>query len=250
MITHYHPDHIGGSAALAEVTGATELVQGAVDAALTRRVWGEEQDIGAFERYLLAHGMPRDLASDSATEEEEMPIGLVAPTRQVDEGDALELGGEQFRVLLLPGHADGHIALLGERTGRLFGGDVLLDEITPNVGRWEDTLPDPLGRYLESLARIGELGPAVVYPGHRGVIEDAAARAREITDHHRERLDVTAAALEAGTATTWEVALAVWGTGLGVHERRFALVEAISHLERLELEGRARQVEPGCWASA
>ena len=54
-------------------------------------------------------------------------------------------------MLVLPGHADGHIALLGSHSGRLFGGDVLLNEITPNVGRWEDNEPDPLGRYLETL---------------------------------------------------------------------------------------------------
>ena len=75
------------------------------------------------------------------------------------------------------GHADGHIALLGRHSGRLFGGDVLLDEITPNVGRWDDNEPDPLGRYLETLGRIEELAPAVVYPGHRSVIE-RPARAR------------------------------------------------------------------------
>ena len=64
------------------------------------------------------------------------------------------------------GHADGHIALHDEGGGRLIGGDVLLDEITPNVGRWPDTAPDPLGRYLATLRRVADLAPAVVYPGH------------------------------------------------------------------------------------
>ena len=106
--------------------------------------------------------------------------GAASPTRLVGEGDSLEIGGERFDVLVLPGHADGHIGLVGERTGRMFGGDVILDEITPNVGRWEDTRPDPLAAYLETLRRLSELGPSIVYPGHRRPIVDMPARAKEI----------------------------------------------------------------------
>jgi hypothetical protein len=40
----------------------------------------------------------------------------------------------------------------------------------------------------------------------------------------------------------------VFGGALGFHERRFALVETISHLERLEREGRAEQVADARWA--
>ena len=62
--------------------------------------------------------------------------------------------------------ASGHIALLGRESGRLFSADVLLEEITPNVGRWPDTREDPLGAYLHSLGRIDELRPSRVFPGH------------------------------------------------------------------------------------
>jgi glyoxylase-like metal-dependent hydrolase (beta-lactamase superfamily II) len=247
VVTHYHPDHVGSSRALAELTGAEEVVQGSHDALLTRRAWGDEQSAAAFEAYLCANGMPAEEAARSASDEEGTPVDFATPTSLVDEGDTLELGGETFRVLVLPGHADGHIVLLGERTGRMFGGDVLLHDITPNVGRWEDTEPDPLGRYLATLRRIEELAPAVVYPGHKRVIEDPASRAVEIREHHVTRLDVHLAALRAGAETPYQVGFHVWGDGLGFHERRFALVEAVSHLERLGAEERAVEVEPGRW---
>ena len=134
VITHYHPDHIGASTRLAELTGAEEIVQGARDRELTVRTWLDLDSGARFERYLLAHGMPLSDAERSADEEDELPIAPVEPTMLVDEGDTLDLAGEPFDVLVLPGHADGHIALLGRHSGRLFGGDVLLDEITPNVG--------------------------------------------------------------------------------------------------------------------
>ena len=247
VVTHYHPDHVGAGRALQELTGAPELVQGAADWELTKRAWIDQDVHGAFEAYLHRHGMPESEASLSAHDEGDIPVDPAEPTSLVEEGHALEIAGERFLVLVLPGHADGHIALLGERTGRMFAGDVLLHDITPNVGRWEDTRPDPLGRYLSTLSRIEELSPACVFPGHKRLIEDPASRAAEIAVHHAVRLDVHVDALRLGAETPYEVGLHVWGDGLGLHERRFALVEAISHLERLALEGRAKEEAPGRW---
>ena len=249
VITHYHPDHIGASTRLAELTGAEEVVQGRRDRDLTVRTWLDPGAGERFGRYLLRHGMPLEDAERSAGEEDTLPIAPVEPTHLVDEGDVLDLAGEPFEVLVLPGHADGHIALLGSRSGRLFGGDVLLDEITPNVGRWDDNEPDPLGRYLETLARIEELAPTVVFPGHRNVIERPAARAQEIAVHHAVRLDEHELALRAGARSAYEVAQHVWGGRLGFHEQRFALAEALAHLERLEIMGRAIQGEPCRWSA-
>jgi len=246
VVTHYHPDHVGASGALQELTGADEVVQGRDDWELTKAAWMRPAD-GSFEAYLRRHGMPEEEASESARDEGALPVHPAEPTRLAEEGDAIEIAGERFAILVLPGHADGHIVLHGERSGRMLGGDVLLHDITPNVGRWEDTKPDPLGRYLATLARIAELEPARVYPGHKRVIDDPAARAREIAAHHAVRLDVHLDGLRLGAETAYEVGLHVWGGGLGFHERRFALVEAISHLERLELEGRAAQDGPSRW---
>ena len=46
--------------------------------------------------------------------------------------------------------------------------------------------------------RIQELAPALVFPGHRGVVERPAARAQEIAMHHAVRLDEHEAALRDG----------------------------------------------------
>jgi glyoxylase-like metal-dependent hydrolase (beta-lactamase superfamily II) len=250
VITHYHPDHIGASTRLAELTGAEEIVQGRRDRELTVTTWLDPESGPRFQRYLVAHGMPPDLADRSVGDEEAVPLLPVEPTHLVDEGDTLDLAGEPFEVLVLPGHADGHIALLGRHSGRLFGGDVLLEEITPNVGRWEDNEPDPLGRYLETLRRIEELAPAVVYPGHRGVIDRPAVRAQEIAMHHAVRLDEHEQALRDGARSAYDVAQIAWGGTLGFHEQRFALAEALAHIERLERLGRAVEVEPNRWRAA
>ena len=249
VITHYHPDHLGASSRLAGLCEPDEIVQGVLDRTLTEGAWLDPTSGARFERHLAAHGMPADEARRSAEDEGTLPIDPVTPTRLVREGDAVEIAGERFEVLELPGHADGHIVLSGARTGRTFGGDVILHEITPNVGRWDDTAPDPLGRYLLTLERLTALAPSVVYPGHRAVIEDVPTRAKEIAAHHVERLDVHLEALRSGARSAFEVGLQVWGGSLGFHEQRFALVEAVSHLERLEAEGRAIQAAPARWVA-
>jgi glyoxylase-like metal-dependent hydrolase (beta-lactamase superfamily II) len=249
VVTHYHPDHVGASAALVELTGAVEVVQGRVDAALTELAWGDDADADAFAAYLEGHGMPAELARASALAEDDTPVRPAAPTRLVDEGDVVDCGAVSLRVLVLPGHADGHLALLDERGGRLFGGDVLLADITPNVGRWPDTAADPLGRYLDTLLRVEADPPSLVLPGHGPTIADAGDRAGEIRRHHAERLDAAEAALSAAPASAFAVATALWPEQLGFHEQRFALVEAISHLERLVATGRAREVAPGRFAA-
>ena len=247
VLTHYHPDHLGASAGLARLTGAGQVVQGRLDRALAVAAW-EEGDDADYERYLRHHGMPADLAAASTRAEIGVAVDLAAPTRLVDEGDVVHAGACTWRVLHLPGHADGHIALHDDEGGRLIGGDVLLDEITPNVGRWPDTAPDPLGRYLATLHRVADLAPTTVYPGHGPVIRTAAARADDIARHHDERLDVAASALAEGAESAYEAAQAIWrDEPLGFHEQRFALVEAISHLERLAATGRAVEYRPARW---
>jgi glyoxylase-like metal-dependent hydrolase (beta-lactamase superfamily II) len=123
----------------------------------------------------------------------------------------------------------------------LISGDHLLARITPAVGLYPESRPDPLGDYLASLRRTIELAPRIVYPGHGEPIEDAPARAREIIDHHRVRLDQFAAELGEEPKTAYELSRAVFGVELGPTQRRFAVAETLSHAERLVREGRARR---------
>jgi glyoxylase-like metal-dependent hydrolase (beta-lactamase superfamily II) len=148
-----------------------------------------------------------------------------------------------WEVLHLPGHADGHLALL--RDGVLIAGDSILGTITPNVGLYPDSAPDPLADYLASLARIAELAPRVALAGHGEPVKDPASRAREIVSHHKERLEQAAAALEGGPVTAYQASLRLFSEPLSPQLRRFALAETRAHLEYLALRGAAVRSEDG-----
>ena len=232
LVTHMHPDHVGGAADLAALTGAT-VFQGRDDYAQCVRVWGPERPRGRVDAYMRDHGLPEELITGGDI------ASLVHWARDpelLDEGD--ELAG--WRVLQLPGHADGHVVLWAD--GVLVAGDTILGEITSHVGLYPECRPDPLEDYLGSLARIAALEPQLALPGHGPVLEDAAGRAAEITLHHAERLEKTADALAAGPRTAYEVSLSIFGR-VPPAQRRFALTEALAHLVRLVRLGRAERLE-------
>ena len=234
VVTHLHPDHVGGARDVAELTGAP-VFQGRLDHEQCARAWGERNP-QLFAEYWASHGMPRETIEGIVAES----ARLVDAVHWVEHPDRLLETGDDvdgWRVEVLPGHADGHIVL--ERDGVVLAGDTILTGITPAVGLYPNSRPDPLGDYLGSLRWYEDHAPRVAYTGHREPVTDPAARAAEIAEHHARRLDRAEAALDGAPLSAYEVSLALFEDELSTTLRRFATAEALAHLERLVLEGRA-----------
>jgi glyoxylase-like metal-dependent hydrolase (beta-lactamase superfamily II) len=238
VITHFHPDHVGDSAAVAELSSAP-VFQGADDYAQCRRIWGEERQPERYAAHVVAHGLPAAELDDLRRESDALAqlVHAAANPEPLEPGDTID----GWQVVHLPGHADGHLGLL--RDGILLAGDAILARISPVVGVYPEARPDPLGDYLGTLERIVELAPAVAFAGHNEPIDDPANRARALLAHHRRRLDETRAALSAEPASAYAVSQRVFGPELVSAQRRFALAESLAHLERLVRDGRAERLE-------
>jgi glyoxylase-like metal-dependent hydrolase (beta-lactamase superfamily II) len=237
-ITHFHPDHVGGAAAAATATGAP-VFQGGLDYVQCERVWGSDDWPERMAAWFTRHGVPPDSTGELIEQGHAFApfIQYALDPFLLHEGS--ELAG--WEVVELPGHADGHLGFL--RGGVLIAGDHLLDRISPAIGLYPESRPDPLGDYLASLERTIELAPRIVYPGHGDPIHDAAGRARELIDHHRRRLDQTRQALGPEGLTPFVISLKLFGEELPPTQRRFAVAETLSHLERLVREGGAARSE-------
>jgi glyoxylase-like metal-dependent hydrolase (beta-lactamase superfamily II) len=234
LITHFHPDHIGAAADVAELTGG-EVFEGELDYAQCRLVWGNPEWPGRIAAWFRGNGVPAAVADELIGTGQAYAgfIRYAADPAPLVPGESVA----GWEVVAFPGHSDGQLGLI--RDGVLIAADHLLDPISPAVGLYPESRPDPLADYLESLERVVELEPRIALPGHGEPIGDPVGRARELIRHHHERLRRTAAALGPEPRTAYEVSMALFGVDLKPSARRFAVAESLSHLERLVVDGAA-----------
>lgn len=103
-------------------------------------------------------------------------------TRTLDEGDVVDLGDRQFRVLHLPGHSPDSIALFDEADGLFFAGDAIYDAMLI------DDLPDSnRPAYRRTMRRLLDLPVRIGHGGHGPSFD--GKRMREIAVAYLGRTD-------------------------------------------------------------
>ena len=238
FVTHFHPDHLGASADVRDLTGA-RVVEGGLDAAQSVMTWKNEEWSIHLAGWFRRNGVPDEVTKELLLQGELFRpfIRPVLDPELVEDGDRLH----GWEIVAAPGHADGQLTLL--KDGVLIAADHLLARITPTVGLWPASRPDPLGDYLGALQRTIDLAPTIAYGGHGETVTDPVGRANELIAHHAERLLVTAAAIGSEPRTAYEVSFPLFGDDLRPASRRFAVAETLSHLERLVRDGGAERHE-------
>lgn len=136
-VTHAHLDHAGGIAAVKRAHPDAPI-------------WLHDADQPLY-RTVAQQGLKWGIALEQPP----------ATDRAWTEGDVVALGAHRFTVVHLPGHAPGHVALVGEQLA--FVGDVVF---AGSIGRTDLPLCDP--RAMDaSLKRVAQWSAALVLmPGH------------------------------------------------------------------------------------
>ena len=135
--THCHFDHSAGNAGIVKATGAPLACH---------------REAVPMLQVMQMQGQMFGVAISASPD----------PDRLVEEGDTISVGSTSFEVLYTPGHAPGHVVLVG--AGVVFGGDVLF---SGSIGRTD--LPGGDHELLLESIRT-KLMPlpdeTVVYSGH------------------------------------------------------------------------------------
>ncbi|MCL6526279.1 MAG: MBL fold metallo-hydrolase [Thermaceae bacterium] len=244
VLTHHHPDHYG----LCGLIEAYGPKVGMLDLEKERGhiFWTQDQRMMREGMALFArHGVTGEVLQ-GLEEEMRATRQRVHPAQNPQtfhDGETLQLAGMSFRVIWTPGHADGHAMFLRESDGVLLAGDQILERISPNIGIWAYSFPNPLALYLESLEKTTRLGAKVAFTGHYGPIQDIPGRCRELAQHHQERLAHLRGLMGGEAKTAWALSLELFPGNLNLAQRRFAWSETLAHLEYLVAEGSAQHLE-------
>jgi endoribonuclease LACTB2 len=207
ILTHMHPDHVGGVNSLQEHLGGHVRV--------------------------AAHRFTAEALGDT-----------VLVDRLIEDEEVLELSGSPriaLRAMHTPGHARGHLCFHEEQTGTLISGDnivglgsVLIDPPEGNMGN-----------YLASLSRMRALpNLSVIFGGHGPAIANPYAKLDEYISHRLERERKILEAVREEPKTAGEIVANVY-TDVSPKAHSMAERAVLAHLEKLEADGRVSYEQEG-----
>ena len=188
LLTHSHYDHVGSAHRFTDVA-----IADGDDGELASELSAEMQAFADLIPGRCTRPIPPGFSWDSYR------IVPTTPTRVLRDGDVVDLGGRQLRVVHVPGHSPGSACFLDSGTKSLFTGDtVYRGGLNIQLERSEPTT------YATSMERLAELAPGVstVFPAHLETPLDPGIIG-EIHDGIRGVLDGTVAMMEYGG---WEEA--------------------------------------------
>jgi len=246
LVTHMHPDHVGGAGYLARRFG--------IDLWMAR------------EEYLLCRVLVADTGRDAPDEgvafyraagypEEALAryrrmfgffgryvTPLPETYHRLADRQIVTIGGSPWEVVVGRGHSPEHACLFDADRNIIIGGDMLLPAISANVSVYPtEPRANPLREWLESLAAIRGRIPAdvLVLPAHGKPYFGAHARIDAMIAEHRSRLD---ALLEycAEPRRAIDVFPALYRRDVNKDNLMFATGEALAHLNYLVEESLLR----------
>lgn len=217
VLTHAHPDHIGGVKQV-------------------RSHFGE--DIPVYKMPWPADAGPGPSGPDAeanVTHPDDLAEGRI---ELIADGDVVETEGARLRALFTPGHAPDHLCYVLEEEGSLFSGDNVLGIGTTVIPATTGSLAD----YMDSLERLRRESPSSIYPAHGPKIDPGTPKIDEYLAHRLEREQQVLAALEAGDRRVPDMVKRIY---VGYPENLHAAAgqSVTSHLMKLERDARVRRHE-------
>ncbi len=242
-LTHLHPDHIGLSWKILELTGA-KLIMHRAEADYLSLV-ARESRAPFFNQAMLAAGVPEDMQQrmDHALRDVRRHFREHRPDWLLEGGERIAVRGGSLEAVWTPGHSPGHVCLYSPEHRYLISGDHILEFITPNIGWHPDR--DMLAAYLESLDLLNPFDIDWVLPSHGSAFRGHRARIRETTEHHDLRCGQILRFVAQSPLTAYGLVEKIWTRKLSPFHQHFAVFEILAHLEYMQRRGKVTALDRG-----
>lgn len=256
ICTHLHPDHIGLAGWIAKKKGV-QLWMTRGEMLTARMIISDASETVPDEILAQSRAAGWD---DEALEAQRargwnmfqrMIFPLPRSYVRIKDGDRLDMGAHQWRVVVGSGHSPEHACLWNEQEGVLVSGDQVLPRISSNVSvTITESAADPLGEWLASIDKLIATvpGDVIVCPAHGEPFKGLHVRLMALRDEHRMRLYNLAEAIATAPMRAVDSFPLLFNRPIGAHNQGLATGEALAHLRRLEVEGRVRREDrDGVW---
>jgi glyoxylase-like metal-dependent hydrolase (beta-lactamase superfamily II) len=259
ICTHFHPDHLGLAGWLTERFGVP-LWMSRGEWLFARMLTADIRDAPPREAfaYWRAAGWDEERIAAEAGKGWGRFAKMVSPVPvsfiRIQDGDTLRIGARDWRIVVGNGHCPEHACLVAPGSGSgagegglMIAGDQVLPRITSNVSlSLSEPEADPLGDWLDSIAKLKRLPDTLlVLPSHGEPFTGLHARLDALDEGHRDRLDALAVHLQEPRRAV-DCFSILFGRAIDDSIIGLATGEAMAHLRRLEVEGRAmREVQDG-----
>ena len=158
--------------------------------------------------------------------------------RILSDGEILQLGSQEWTVLVTPGHHPGHVCLLSE--AGLVAGDMVAGIgtilIPPGTG--------DMDVYIEQLQRLQQLEPHLMFPSHGPVIPLPDKTLAYYIKHRMERHQRVLDAVKSGLRIVSEISIEAYANTPDAHPG-LAQDQTLAHLLSHERAGRVQQTSQG-----
>ena len=258
VITHGHSDHAGLANRIKELTGA-RLAMHRLDTnggEFSRRMGNLMNNRDAALRWAHRSGIPEsEMEDDSSPRGHARSHGHDTDWRaSIPKVDWLLEGGEELVegsglwTIWTPGHSAGHLCFHDQKRHLLFSGDHVLPTITPHVSLYPGDEGNPLALFLKAHRQLRDLDVQRVHPAHEYSFPGLRQRVDQILEHHDERMNEVLAQVQDYPKTAYQISSGIsWNVApwekLGPGTRRAALMETMSHLQHMVVEGKLFQEE-------
>lgn len=259
ICTHMHPDHIGLAGWLCERFEAP-LLMSRLEYVTARMLIADTGRPAPKAGTDFLRGCGWDEAQLESYREEFGRFGravwaLPQSFRRLANDDVLEIGGQDWRVVIGHGHSPEHVCLWRASDGTFLAGDQVLPRISSNVSVWPtEPLQDPLDDWMRSLDRLEAFLPSetLTLPSHGEPFVGVTERLQALRRGHLTALRRLERSL-AEPKRAIDVFSSLFARPIGKAVLGMATGESVAHLNYLAAKGLARREMDGdgvIWWSA